>query len=221
MLSSANALAVVSEPEYAFLSWESKGPNTHETRFGPTTGLMLFTTIGDDIVYPRPFFADRRSFVDEYGSELPAMWFENGAGGSAANGFAQMIFSPPLPQGSQLIVLDVDIVTHNERIEITSVGGMLTLLTQVETQSGANSAFPTWNSATGLLRSVRMNEAEATIFDVSGVEGLAMRYLRNVGGPGISGIQFAIAVPVPEPGAVLLVAMALPCIRNERRRFCG
>ncbi len=120
-----------------------------------------------------------------------------------------------------MIVFDVDIALFDERFELSQVGGALTLLDQLESNSGVSSVFPSWTPSTGILRaqgSQNDNEFEATVFDVSGASAITARFLRNAGGGGIAGGRLAIGVPVPEPTAACLSAIALisPLLRIAR-----
>ena len=47
------------------------------------------------------------------------------------------------------------------------------------------------------------------MFDVSGARSLDLRYTRTTGQGGVSGSYFVIALPVPEPTGIMLVASCI------------
>ncbi|MCC6493562.1 MAG: PEP-CTERM sorting domain-containing protein [Pirellulales bacterium] len=205
----------------AYASWTATSGNTHVSPLGAVRGSMLFSTAGDDIVYSRAFNATDAGFVEKFAASMPAMWFENGAANSAADALVQLAFTPALPAGARLIVIDVDIANRNEQVQISTLGGTLALLEQLETQQGAASRFPRWNPASGVLSAVGGSREDASVFDVSGARSLALWYTRAGGGSGVTGSHFVVAVPVPEPGSLLGLAAGwagvVACARRRVR----
>lgn len=199
-------------PPLTYFSWQSTGANAYAATAGSVHGTALLAIPGNDVIEPRSLTATAPSFVAQYGAALPTMATTNGVAGSAANSVVQFSFNNSLPTGSRLIVLDVDIALYDERFELSQVGGALTLLDQLESNSGASSVFPSWMSLTGILRAQgtqNNNNYEATVFDVSGASVITARFLRNSGGGGIAGAHLVIGVPVPEPTAAWLSTIAL------------
>lgn len=205
-------------PSYAYFSWNPTGSDLFTAHLAGVDGAMLFTTTGDDVIYSRPLTPTAGDFITRFGSDVPSMFFENSAADPTADALAQAAFTPALPTGARLLVVDVDQANAQERIQLSSLGGSLTLLEQIETRSGASSQFPTWNPTTRVLQSVRSNEEEASVFDVSGARSLDLWFTRGVGARGVSGAYFIIAIPVPEPASLTLAALPLATLATLGRR---
>jgi hypothetical protein len=211
------AKAIEPPPHYAYFSWNDLGSGLFSAQLGGVNGSMLFTTTGDDILYRRSFVATDTDFIAKFDSEVTTMFFENGAADPTADALAQAAFTPALPAGARLLVIDVDQANAQERVQISRLGGSLSLLEQFESRTGEHSSFPTWNPATGLLQSVASNEGEASVFDVSGARSLDLWYRRSIGGGGVSGSYFVVALPVPEPAGAMLFVVGAVVIRGKIR----
>jgi hypothetical protein len=199
-------------PNYAYFSWNESGSGTYAAQLGGVSGAMLFTTTGDDILYRRLLAPTDNDFIAKFGFDVPSMFFENSAADPTADALAQAAFTPALPAGARLLIADVDQANAQERVQISRLGGSLSLLEQIESRAGVVSRFPTWNPTTGILQSVRSNEAEVSVFDVSGARSLDLRYTRTIGGGGVSGAFFIIALPVPEPTGLMLAAVTIATV---------
>jgi hypothetical protein len=186
-------------PHYAYFSWNDSGGGLFAAQLGGVSGSMLFTTAGDDVLYGRSLTPTDSDFIAQFGSDVPSMFFENGPTDPTADALAQAAFTPALPAGARLLVVDVDQANAEERVQISRLGGSLSLLEQIESRAGATSAFPSWDPSTGVLQSVSSNEEEVSLFDVSGARALDLWYTRSIGRGGVSGSYFVIALPVPEP----------------------
>jgi hypothetical protein len=118
-----------------------------------------------------------------------------------------MTFSAPLPNGSRLLVLDLDVPRSQERVALTHTNGVVMFVEQLESEASEMSVFPVWDPTTGVLLSQGpSNNEECTVFDVSGVWALSVRYLRSDVSPGgQTGAHIALEVPVPEPNSLALV----------------
>jgi hypothetical protein len=195
--------------QYAYFSWNASGGATFSANLVGVSGNLLFTTTGDDILYHRTYSATDSNFISKFDAELPSLFFENSAADPTADALAQAAFTPALPAGARLLLIDVDQAGAQERVQLSRVGGSLSLLEQIESRTGENSQFPTWSPVTGVLQSVGSNEGEASVFDVSGARALDLWYRRGIGGGGVSGSYFVIALPVPEPAGLLLAALAM------------
>jgi hypothetical protein len=206
-----------------YFAWDEVATDTYAASAGGIGGSLAFSTAGDDIMHREDIPETAADFVATYGPLVPALKMINGgAGGSDASASAAVQFDAPLPAGSRLIAFDVDAGgAINERFQFTHTSGTFTLIDQLESQAGASSIFPSWSAVTGTLTAQRLNDEEASVFDVSGVESLTVNYLRNTGGSGFTGARFAIGVPVvPEPACVgtLSAAAVLAGLGRRGRR---
>jgi hypothetical protein len=194
------------EPALDYFNFNSTGPSSYSAIAGDVQAGLAFTTPGDDTLFPNPVTATAPGFVAKYGATFAGFSITNGTGGSSADGLAQISFNAALPTGARLFVLDLDVPRSQERVELEYVGGVLTLLEQLESKSGVSSQFPIWTPATGVLLSQGAdNFEEATVFDISGEHSLSVRYLRSdASGGGPTGVHIAIGVPIPEPSGLSL-----------------
>lgn len=207
-----------------YFSWQPAGVNAYTATAGSVSGNAVATIPGNDVVQPRALTFTSPSFISQFGVTIPNMVMNSGVSGSAADSLVQFSFNKSLPTGSRLIVFDVDIAIYDERLQLSQVGGTLTLLSQLETSSGAASVFPSWTPATGMLSaqgSQNDNNYEATVFDVSGATAVSARFLRSSGGAGIAGAHLAIGVPIPEPTSAWLSAIALSGLMLRTARSNG
>ena len=204
-------------PPPTYFSWISTGADMYEADVAGYHGTLVFTKPGNDTLTPKQLTATAPSYVAQYGATIHTAGMSNGVSGSAANCLAEFTFNPPLPVGSRLIALDLDISLYDERFEFTHSGGVFNFLNQLESHAGEASVFPTWSAATGVLQSQdprNDNEYEATVFDISGINALSARLLRNGPGGGISNAHVAIAIPVPEPASMILAIALIALIKR-------
>ena len=200
-------VAIAAGPNFDFFAFSSSGTNTYSANAGGVLANMTFSTTGDDTLFLNPVTASASQFVTQFGATVPGFNLTNGTGGSAADGFAQMTFSAPLPNGSRLLVLDLDVPRSQERMALTHTNGVMTFVQQLESEAGEMSVFPVWDPTTGVLLSQGpSNNEECTVFDVSGISAMSVRYLRSDVSPGgQTGAHIALGVPVPEPSSVALL----------------
>jgi hypothetical protein len=214
-------LANAAGPNFNYFDFSPNGANTYIANAGGVLADMTFSTPGDDTLFLNPVTASASQFVTQFGATVPGFNLTNGAGGSAGDGLAQMTFSAPLPNGSRLLVLDLDVPRSQERVEIAHTNGVVTFNEQLESEAGEMSLFPVWNPATGVLLSQGpSNNEECTVFDVSGVSALSVHYLRtDFSQGGQTGAHIALGVPVPEPctGGSLIISLVLTFSIHRRR----
>jgi hypothetical protein len=206
-------------PNFAYFDFTVSGANTYVANAGGVIAGMQFSTTGDDTLFLNPITASASQFVTQFGATVPGFNLTNGAGGSAADGLAQMTFSTPLPNGARLLVLDLDVPRSQERVELAHADGVVTFVQQLESEAGEMSVFPVWNATTGVLLSQGpSNNEECTVFDVSGDKVLSIRYLRSDVSPGgQTGVHIALGIPIPEPTtATLLLLGMMGCGRRLR-----
>ena len=152
-----------------------------------TQGSMDFTTST----------ATDPSFVEEFADSFSVLLYIAQPTGPG-NITSTISFSGPLPQGSRLIVVDVDFL--QEGVTLIGGGAPLALLSQVETQAGETSTFPFYDPVLGTLitphtTSGQTNEGDASIFDVSGLGAIDIAYF---GGGSSSGVGITIALPATD-----------------------
>ena len=200
-------IANAAGPNVGYFDFTGNGVNTYIADAGGVLANMTFTTTGNDTLFLNPVTASAPQFVTQFGATVPGFNLTNGMGGSAADALAQITFSPPLPNGSRLLVLDLDVPKSQERVALTHMNGVVTFLEQLESEAGEMSVFPVWDPSTGVLLSQGpSNNEECTVFDVSGVSALSVRYLRSDVSPGgQTGAHIALGVPVPEPSSLALL----------------
>jgi hypothetical protein len=216
-----SGIAKASGPNFNFFDFASSGANSYTASSGGVIADMTFTTTANDTLFPNPVTASDARFVSEFGAAVSGFSMTNGTGGSAADGLAQIAFGTPLPTGSRLLVLDLDVPKSQERVALTHTGGTISFLQQLESETGEMSVFPIWDPSTGVLLSQGpANNEECTVFDISGVSALSVRYLRSDVSPGgPTGAHIAIGLPVPEPVSTVLLAnliLAIGCCRPRR-----
>jgi hypothetical protein len=180
-----------------YFAWDNVAGFTYAATAAGIDGALTFSTAADDVILRNDTPPTAAPFIATYGPTIPALAINNGTGGSAASATADVEFQSPLPTGSRLIAFDVDAGGPvNERVQFTHSPGTFTLIDQLESQAGASSVFPSWSAVNLTLTAQRTNNNEASVFDVAGVQSLSVTYLRAVTAGGVSGIRFAIGVPV-------------------------
>ena len=153
------------------------------------------------------------AFVAEYSSTLSTLFYRSIIGGGAGDILSTITFSSALPAGSQLLVIDADV--RDETATLASGGNPLTLLAQVESNAGVTSTFPTYNAVLGELVAFGLeNSNDASIFDLSGASSVQVDF--TGGGLG-SRIFVAVALPIPVPGMLYAMPLALTIIGVRRR----
>lgn len=219
VLIASAASSASAAPSLDYFAWDSVTPSTYAASAGGIAGNVSFSTAGDDVILRHDIPPTAADFVATYGPVVPAIAINNGTGGSDASATALIQFDAPLPDGSRLIAFDVDAGSPvNERVQFTHSAGALILIDQLESQADASSIFPSWSAVTGTLTAQRLNDEEASVFDVSGIQSLSINYLRNAVNGGITGARFSIGVPVvPEPAGLGLLLCGTAALGSRRR----
>lgn len=204
----AASSSILHAAPFEFFDWQPSDSGFTAARAGITSSVE-FQTAGDDILYKNVLTMTRPPFASAYGASVPTLKMDSGVAGSAGSSNTFVSFSSPLPVGARLFVFDVDIELRNEAVYLSSQQS-ISLLEQLETQSGATSGFPSWSPTLKSLTATsnNANNEEASIFDASGVSAVTISYRRTAGGTGMTGASFAFALPVPEPTALRLATIA-------------
>lgn len=136
--------------------------------------------------------------------------------GSGGMTQADIHFENPLPEGSMLLVLDVD--ARNEVLALQAGGGIsLGSPQMMESMSGTTSTFAAWDSTSTSLTTVSNgpnNDREAYYWDVSGLQDLQLEYTTHSG-------SAQVGFVVPEPSSATLCVMVSFLILLSGRRRIG
>lgn len=178
--------------ERAFIEWISETEGA-----GGGITATVDATLVSGILRDSQGTASEPTFVDEFATTYPRLNFSTES--SPADMETTISFDPALPEGSLLIIVDVDY--RDETVVLFSGGAPLTLVEQRETIDGETSTFPTWDPTAGTLVDATSspsdsNEWEASIFDVGGRSAVDVDFY---GGNHGSGIQLVIALPGAVP----------------------
>ena len=155
------------------------------------------------------------AFVDEFGDSGSFLSLNRpdpvGSGGMTQ---ADIHFENPLPEGSMMLVLDVD--ARNEVLALQAAGGInLGTPQTLESMSGTASTFAAWDSATTTLTTVSNgpnNDREAYFWDVSGLQDLQLQYTTHSGSA-----QVGFVVPEPSTASLCVMVSFLILLGGRRR----
>ncbi|MFK7894739.1 MAG: hypothetical protein AB8G23_02825 [Myxococcota bacterium] len=188
-----------------FVEW----PTVNAGSGGGITASAMYT-INAGTVSSTLFTPDAPLFVADYASTIPILSYASSALPADIDSIIE--FSPPLPLGSVLLVLDVDV--SQETFILESEGAALELLEQVESTLGAQSVFPSYDEVSGELIAPGVNNlVEVSVFDLEGVSSIDVAFLN-----GQSGSGGAIAIAVPEAGFPLQLSFGLMGALAARRQ---
>jgi hypothetical protein len=186
-------LATAAQADRVFIEWTSDTEGSGGEITATVTSTVVSGSIGPD-----KGTATDPSFVVDFGADFSVLRYGAEAS-SPGNIISTLSFSPALPEGTFLVIIDVDY--RDETVTLTSGEGPLELVEQRETIDGVVSAFPIWDPFAGTLTENTPgpddpNELEASVFNAGGFSVIDIDF---AGGLHSSGIHVVIALPGPVP----------------------
>lgn len=177
-----------------YFSWSSTGATTG---IGSAQELTATYNLLPNVTR-RTYFSDVPGFVDDYGRAMPGFEIDNNSSLSGT-----FTFSAPLPAGSIMTVLDIDL---GETITF-SANTTLALVEHRERLISGNSVFPSWDNDTQSISAASgaRSDSAATIIDVSGLTQLSF-FFTNEGNTGTT-ISFGV---VGEPSGQVTTFLWTP-----------